>query len=78
MTTVTVYTRPGCQPCRATTLHLKRLAIPHTTAPLTAEVVADLADSTMTQAPIVTTSDGQIWSGYRPGRIDALARKEVA
>lgn len=78
MSAVTVYSRPGCQMCRLTVLHLERLGIPHTTVPLTGEIIAELADPTMTQAPIVTTPDGQKWSGYRPDRIESLAQKEVA
>lgn len=80
---VTVYTKPGCQPCRAT---LRRIG---TARPGVQLVILDarehvelLAYWNMTSAPVVsvvpnegeTLPDGAVWtkwSGYRPDLIDA-------
>lgn len=81
LATVTVYTTgPGCMACTQTKRHLTRRGITFTETPIDsdpdiAEAVAELG---YTMAPIVcaATRDGeQSWDGYRPDRIDALARQ---
>ncbi|MDO5619291.1 glutaredoxin family protein [Kocuria sp.] len=69
---VTVYTQPGCQPCRATTRWLKK----HRVQPTTVDVTQSPADLEAVKAlgyqesPVVVVSHGPgndvHWSGYRP------------
>lgn len=80
--TVTVYTAPGCPGCNMTKRHLARLV--ERGAPLVVEEkpMDDLdreaaIECGMTTAPVVcasTPSGEQMWDGYRPDRLDALAR----
>lgn len=68
---VVVYTKPGCQPCKATTRWLTNAGIPHEELP-----AAEHADYLMTrleaqEVPVVVISTDTgtpvVWaSGYRP------------
>lgn len=78
--TVTVYTSgPSCMACTLTKRHLDRRGIAYTEVqiaedPGTLDAITYLGFGT---APVVcaATADGeQSWDGYRPDRIDALAR----
>lgn len=80
MITVTVYTSPGCRPCIATKKHLDRRGITYTEVAIDSddkirEAAIELGLST---APIVCVSidgdEGVLWDGYRPDRIDELAK----
>ncbi|OHU48128.1 glutaredoxin domain-containing protein [Mycobacteroides chelonae] len=78
--TVTVYTAgPSCQPCKATLRHLDRLGIDYTTVPIDSDdAIREAAiELGMKTAPIVcvATPDGEDhWDGYRPDKLDALAK----
>lgn len=79
MTTVTVYTSAGCMPCRQTKRHLDKRGIGYTEVPIDSDegIVAAATYLGFSTAPIVCVSiDGveQSWDGYRPDRIDAIAR----
>lgn len=73
---VTVYTRPGCQPCAATKRDLRRLAIPFTEEPITEGQAEAARYLGITEAPIVCASTEhrgeEMWGGYRPDRISRL------
>lgn len=78
MLTVTVYTTgPSCMQCVLTKRHLDRRSIAYTEQPLDEDNTAAAIELGHTTAPIVCVSiDGQEehWSGYRPDRIDRIAR----
>lgn len=75
---VTIYTSPGCQPCRMTKHRLDKLGIHYTEVPIiNGEYQEAFAELELTQAPVVCASvNGHetYWAGYRPDRIDALAK----
>ena len=74
MTTVTVYTKPACVQCDATTRALKKLGIEFATVDLS--LYDQARDYVMSlghlQAPVVVTPTDS-WSGFRPDRISRLA-----
>lgn len=67
--TVTVLSRPGCQPCRATYRDLTRRGLPYE-----AVDVDQTPEAVEMPVVIVTGSTGveESWSGYAPSRIEAL------
>lgn len=71
---VTVYTKPACPQCNATTRKLTKKGINFTTVDVTQD--PDAYDHVKalgySQAPVVET-DTEHWSGYRPDLITALA-----
>jgi glutaredoxin-like protein NrdH len=72
---ITVYTKPGCQPCRATLRALQRAGIDYEAVDITVD--AETHDFVMSlghlQAPVVVGSDRH-WSGHRPDHIADLAQ----
>lgn len=73
---ITVYSQPGCQPCRATIRALQTLRIPHQVIDVTedddaTEFVLSLG---YLQTPVVVVDDGimESWSGFRPDKIEML------
>ena len=76
---ITVYTRPGCQPCMATKRRLDKAGIEYVIADITADngrhldYVKALGHQS---APVVTIQHGDTltdhWDGYRPDRIDQI------
>lgn len=79
MTTITVFTRPGCGPCRATCRALDKAGLAYDVTDISTDDEA--RDYVMAlgylQAPVVVAGD-EHWSGFRPERIKNLSRKEVA
>ncbi|QGJ94177.1 glutaredoxin [Corynebacterium phage EmiRose] len=78
--TVTVYSNPGCQPCRATRKKLTSLGIDYDEVSLAdvPAVAATFIEEGYTSAPIVSVVDyrGAVvdtWSGYSPDKLKALA-----
>ena len=76
--TVTVLSRPGCQPCRATYRDLTRRGLPYEAVdvdqtPEAVEMAMALGHSAL-PVVIVNGSTGveESWSGYAPSRIEAL------
>lgn len=76
---VTVYSSPGCFPCRGTKRALTRLEIPFTDIdvadePAAAEKVKALGYQA-TPVVVVEYADGRVdhWSGHRPDDLNALA-----
>ena len=77
MTVVTVYTAPHCPGCTQTKRHLDKRGIPYVERPIDDEVRAAAYELDITSAPIVCASVNGVesyWGGYRPDRIDAIAR----
>ena len=84
---VTVYTQPGCQPCKATVRMLTRLGVPFEVLDVRADKAAgEYARSLgFLETPVVVASWGgafsdhtQTWAGFHPELIEALSRKEAA
>jgi glutaredoxin-like protein NrdH len=75
---VTVYTKPGCPQCDATTRHLKRRGHAFETVDLTTnpQALEHARALGHTAAPVVIAGD-ESWAGYRPDRIDALGTRWV-
>ncbi|KJR06063.1 glutaredoxin family protein [Gordonia sihwensis] len=77
--TITVYTKPGCQPCRMTIRRLDALGIDYTVVDISRDDAA--RDYVMAlgyqQAPVVVAGDTH-WSGFRPERIKSLTKEGAA
>jgi glutaredoxin-like protein NrdH len=79
--TTTVYTLPSCPQCTATKRKLTELGIPFEVVDLSepeqADTLVEFKAMGLLSAPIVETvpADGtpQVWSGYRPDLLAALA-----
>lgn len=76
MSSITVYTRPACGPCRATRSALDRQGLSYEVVDISED--ADARDFVMSlghlQAPVVV-ANGEHWSGFRLDRIKALATR---
>lgn len=72
---ITVYTKPGCPPCRATLRALQRAGLDYEAVDITtdAEARAFVMSLGALQAPVVIAADRH-WSGHRPDHIADLAR----
>ncbi len=70
---ITVYSKPACVQCVATTRELDRKGIEYTYIDLTEDDDAMVAvrDMGYMQAPVVVAGD-QHWSGFRPDKIGGL------
>lgn len=70
---VTVYSRPGCQPCNATVRALEKAGIDFVKLDVTED--SDAAEACQAfgylSVPVVVAGDDH-WSGFRPDRIAAL------
>ena len=74
---VTVYSSPACHACTLTKRHLDKRGIPYTEVLIDDDVRAAAYELDITSAPIVCVSvDGVegYWGGYRPDRLDEIAR----
>lgn len=73
---VTVYTKPGCQPCRATKRKLDDLNIDYDTVDLTEELALGFRDEGLSSAPVVEVDLGSgatwRWAGFAPSQIEKL------
>lgn len=70
---VTVYSKPACVQCTATTRALDAAGIPYTIVDLTqdSEAMSFVMSLGYRQAPVVA-ADGEHWAGFRPDRIQAI------
>jgi glutaredoxin-like protein NrdH len=74
MTTVTVYTKPGCVQCNATYKALDKRDIEYSVVDISADYQARdyvMSLGNYLQAPVVVAGDDH-WSGFRPDRIREL------
>lgn len=76
--TVTVYSKPACVQCTATTRALDARGIDYEVVDLTESATA--MDKVMAlgyrQAPVVIAGD-QHWSGYQPMKIDKILEMDL-
>lgn len=72
---VTVFTKPACPQCVFTRQKLEDLGVPYRTVDLTTDPAAlDLVMKLgYSSAPVVMVDELMHWSGFRPGRLEALA-----
>lgn len=76
---VTVYSKPGCVQCDATTRTLDARHVKYTVIDLTtdAEAMTFILSLGYRQAPVVVADTGEHWSGFRPDRLASfLTRSE--
>ena len=83
MAPVTIYSTPGCQACRITSIQFDGLGVAYETVQLAVnpERAADFEEHGYTQAPVVMVPNdpaygeaaGLHWSGLRPDLIQSLA-----
>ena len=77
--TVTVYTKPACVQCVATSKALDKQGVAYQKVDITLDTEA--RDYVMAlgylQAPVVVTENAH-WSGFRPDRIKALAESAIS
>jgi glutaredoxin-like protein NrdH len=73
---VTVYTKPSCVQCEATVRALGRKGIAFRLVDVTVDddALAHVRELGHQQVPVVETAT-EHWSGYRPDRLMALARR---
>ncbi|WP_018633357.1 glutaredoxin-like protein NrdH [Neomegalonema perideroedes] len=71
---VTVYSKPACVQCDATTRALDRRGVAYRLVDLTedAEAMARVTELGYRQAPVVVAGD-EHWAGFRPDKIGLLA-----
>ncbi|WGW10812.1 glutaredoxin-like protein NrdH [Saxibacter everestensis] len=72
---ITVYTKPACVQCNATYRALDAKGVEYKSIDISEDLNALDVVKAMgyMQAPVVVT-DNDHWSGFRPDKIDALAR----
>ena len=70
---ITVYSKPACVQCTATTRELDRKGIPYEYVDLTKDIQAmtKVRDMGYMSAPVVITEDDH-WGGFRPDKIATL------
>lgn len=71
--TVTVYSKPSCVQCTATTKALDSKGIPYLVVDLTtdSEAMDFVVSLGYRQAPVVVVDDDH-WAGFRPDKLGAL------
>lgn len=79
MASLTVYSKPQCPQCTATYRALDKLDVDYDIVDLTADVVAFemVRQLGYLQAPVIITTNGESWAGFRPDRIKAHAAATV-
>lgn len=77
MSAITVYSAPGCKQCRATKKHLERRGVAYNEIDISAndEAREFIANQGFQQVPVVDLGDGNLFYGFRPERIDAVAKE---
>ncbi|QNJ56534.1 thioredoxin domain [Arthrobacter phage Elezi] len=77
MLEITVYTRTVCGPCFMTKKKLQKHGLAYTEKNVEKDEAAAqfLRDAGYTEAPVVMTSDGREWTGFRPDLIEEIAKE---
>lgn len=77
MSSITVYSAPGCTQCRATKKHLKRRGLEYNEIDISEnpESKKYVEDKGFVQVPVVDMGNGDMFSGFRPDRIDSYAKE---
>lgn len=75
---ITVYSKPACVQCTATTRELDRKGISYEYIDLTKDMkaMATVGELGYRQAPVVVVGDDH-WAGFRPDKIAQLANDKV-
>lgn len=75
MSTITMYSKPGCYQCKATAREFGKLGMALTVIDVSADrAAAELLDDLGYRSlPVIITAAGEHWSGHRPDRIAAVA-----
>jgi glutaredoxin-like protein NrdH len=71
---ITVYTREDCGACYHTKRWLDYHHVPYTEIALTDDDTDVLVEKGFTTLPVVVTSDGFAWEGFRMDKLKALSR----
>lgn len=73
---ITVYTKPGCQPCKATIRKLDKLGAEYDTVDLAEhpEAIDTIKALGYLEAPVVVVGD-EHWSGYKPHHIEQAVKR---
>ncbi len=76
MSTITMYSKPGCVQCRATARGFAKAGVAIDIIDVSTDptAAAMLTDWGYLSVPVIVTPDGQHWAGHRPDRITAAAR----
>lgn len=71
---VTVYTQPGCQPCRAVYRKLTELGVEFDIRDVSTneDDLKKVRELGYQQVPVVVASDGSHWYGYVPDKLESL------
>lgn len=77
---LTIYSQPGCGPCRATIRHAEKAGIPHEVIDVTADklAAATIKGLGYSATPVVVFDEYSHWTGYRPERMDIYAPVNVS
>ena len=77
MSSITVYSAPRCTQCRATKMHLKRRGLEYNEIDISEnpESKKYIQDKGFVQVPVVDMGNGDLFSGFRPDRIDSYAKE---
>ena len=72
--TITVYTKPSCQACKATYRQLEKVGVDYRVVDITEDQEAmEYVQSLGYKAAPVVVAGEDSWDGYRPDRIQKLA-----
>lgn len=73
----TIWTNPGCQPCRLTKVRLDKAGVPYVEKALAdhPEQAASFKERGLMTAPIVEPYCGTAWAGLQPDLIKGLAAR---
>lgn len=76
MPTITVYSAPGCKQCRATKKHIERRGMTYNEIDISTNEEARefILEQGFQQVPVVDLGNGDMFYGFRPDRIDAVAK----
>lgn len=71
---VSIYSKPGCQPCKLTKAAFERRGIAYTDRDVTTdeEALAHVQELGYMSMPVVVAGESH-WSGYQPDRINDVA-----
>lgn len=80
MPPVTVYSKPGCAPCRMTKMHLNKAGVDFTEIDLSqdTEALDKISSMGYQAAPVVTVGDEDSWSGFRMDKIKQITKRVTA
>lgn len=79
MATLTLYSTPDCQQCKATARELDKHSVPYEYVDMSTdpEAVARVKSLGYLRAPVVETPSGKHWSGFRPDLIQQFVETLV-